>query len=62
MFNVLIGIIVGSIAKTWMQLAGATVIVVAVLTLVTNFAYNTWLLSKAGDAPDRPDRQSSRLG
>ena len=48
MFNVLIGIIVGSIAKTWMQLAGATVIVVAVLTLVTNFAYNTWLLSKAG--------------
>jgi hypothetical protein len=48
MFNVLIGIIVGSIAKTWMQLAGATVIVMAVFTLVTNFAYNMWLLSEAG--------------
>ena len=48
MFNVLIGIIVGCIAKTWIQLAGATVFVVAVLTLVTNFAYNMWLLSKAG--------------
>ena len=40
MFNVVIGIIVGSIPR-------ATVIVVAVLTLVTNFAYNMWLLSKA---------------
>jgi hypothetical protein len=48
MFSVLIGIIVGTIAKTWMQLAGATVIVVAVLTLVINFAYNIWLLSEAG--------------
>jgi hypothetical protein len=48
MFSVLIGIIVGTIAKTWMQLAGATVIVVAVLTLVINFAYNMWLLSEAG--------------
>ena len=51
MFNVLIGIIVGCIAKTWIQLAGATVFVVAVLTLVTNFAYNMWLLSKAGMPP-----------
>jgi len=48
MFSVLIGVIVGSIAKTWMQLAGATVIVVAVATLVVNFAYNMWLLSNAG--------------
>jgi hypothetical protein len=48
MFSVLIGVIVGSIAKTWMQLAGATVVVVAVFTLVTNFAYNMWLLSEAG--------------
>ena len=48
MFSVLIGIIVGTIAKTWMQLAGATVIVVAVLPLVINFAYNMWLLSEAG--------------
>jgi hypothetical protein len=48
MFSVLIGIIVGTIAKTWMQLAGATVIVVAVLTLVINFAYNMWLLGEAG--------------
>lgn len=48
MFSVLIGIIVGSLAKTWMQLAGATVIVVAVVTLVVNFAYNMWLLSQAG--------------
>jgi hypothetical protein len=29
MFSVLIGVIVGIPAKTWMQLAGATVIVVA---------------------------------
>ena len=48
MFSVLIGIIVGSIAKTWMQLAGATAFVVAVLTLVINLSYNMWLLSEAG--------------
>ncbi len=48
MFSVLIGVIVGILAKTWMQLAGATVIVVAVATLVINFAYNMWLLSEAG--------------
>ena len=48
MFSVLIGIVVGGIAKTWMQLVGATVVVVAVLTLVINFAYNMWLLSEAG--------------
>jgi hypothetical protein len=48
MFSVLIGVIVGSLAKTWMQLAGATTVVVAVLTLVINFAYNMWLLSQAG--------------
>lgn len=48
MFNVLIGIIVGCIAKTWIQLAGTTVFVVAVLTFVTNFAYNIWLSAKQG--------------
>jgi hypothetical protein len=48
MFSVLIGVIVGSLAKTWMQLAAATAVVVAVLTLVINFAYNMWLLSQAG--------------
>jgi len=48
MFSVLIGVIVGILAKTWMQLTGATVIVVAVATLVINFAYNMWLLSEAG--------------
>src|SRR5262245_25377477 len=48
MFSVLIGVIVVSLARTWMQLAGATVIVVGVATLVINFAYNMWLLSQAG--------------
>jgi len=48
MFSVLIGVIVGSLVKTWIQLAGATIIVVAVVTLVINFAYNMWLLSQAG--------------
>ena len=48
MFSVLIGIILGSIAKTLMQLTGATAIVVTVLTLVFNFAYNMWLLGEAG--------------
>jgi hypothetical protein len=48
MLNVLIGFIVGSLAKTWMQVVVATVIVVAAITLVVNFAYNYYLLRAAG--------------
>jgi hypothetical protein len=40
MLSVLIGVIVGSIAKTWRQLAVATVVVVAVSTLILNFVVN----------------------
>jgi hypothetical protein len=36
MSSVLIGAIVGIVATTWMQLAGATVVVMAVLKLVIN--------------------------
>jgi hypothetical protein len=47
MLNILIGFIVGSLAKTWMQVVVATVIVVAAITLVVNFAYNYYLLRAA---------------
>jgi len=46
--SVLIGVIVGSLAKTWIQVVAATIIVVAVSTLVVNFAYNFYLLRAAG--------------
>jgi hypothetical protein len=49
MFSVLIGVIVGSLAKTWMQLEGATAVVVAVLTLVINFV----AAQPSGDTSDR---------
>jgi hypothetical protein len=62
MFSVLIGVIVGIIAKTWMQLAGAIFVVVAVLTLVINFAYNMWLLSEAGIALTVSFRGWANLG
>jgi hypothetical protein len=48
MFNVLLAIVVGSIAKAWLQLAGATVIVVG--SRLVAIACNMWLLSDAGKA------------
>jgi hypothetical protein len=62
MFSVLIGVIVGTIAKTWMQLPGATVVVVAVLTLVIDLTYNMWLLSEAGIALTVSFRDWASLG
>jgi len=71
MFNVLIAIVVGSIAKAWLQLMGATVIVVG--SRLVAIACNMWLLSDAGRrspqrarsgaryrAPDRRHRGKSR--